>query len=225
MKREKRRLHGKRKKAAGPPPVLHPDEGRRVRQRKAVWNASAQKILGGLATLANAKVYLAWCNPDEPRVGLFANQTWEDKQRMLIYCSVYRDVESYPKYGVGSKTHSRRSGTPGMMLDGAPLSQLVDAGSPEYAKEQALLPAEQRAHLTAKSWVPNWQKFLLTNTGIGYMANTGPKCDQNVRLTATVLNKWSSAQVMRATKVIVPHTEIISPYCTEEARQRDWNRA
>ena len=71
-------------------------------------------------------------------------------------------------------------------MDGLPLAEIIERGSPDFARvtrvlsykmsganftlqEQAKLDVRKRKRLQPRSWIPNWHKTLLRETGCGFM--------------------------------------------------------
>jgi hypothetical protein len=159
-------------------------------------------------TINNGQVYCAIDDSTVPMAALYAGIDFEDGECVTAYCPVMRDVSV-----VQVTTHTRRSGTPGQVQDGLPLSQLVFRGSARFRLQQQLLNIRDRAHLMPGVWVSRKDANVIKGGGIGWMANTRlDKRQHNVKLVPHRVSNLLTVQLLVATKRILAHKEILSPY-------------
>jgi hypothetical protein len=142
-------------------------------------------------------------------VGLHAGRLSKQGADVVRYGDIRRGQICHS----GSPSHTRRSGTPQTLLDGLPLADRIDRGDLAFGQAQAALPPHERAHLWPYCWLPPWQQRLVTHGGVGYMANISlDSAVHNVRLKRVSIIGFLDSQVLVATRDILPHEEIISPY-------------
>ena len=157
--------------------------------------------------MENEGVYLAHVHADS--VGLHAGRLFRQGEDVVRYGDLRRDQACHS----GSPSHTRRSGTPQTLLDGLPLADRIDRGDLVFRQLQAALPPQQRAHLRPYTWLPAWQQKLVTHGAVGFMANTTlDTAIHNVRTKRVSVIGFLDSQVLVATRDILPHEEITSPY-------------
>ena len=186
------------------PGTIEPDELHCIKRLRL-------PVHGG--TLLNGRVYLTIASIES--VGLFAGALFGTGEPVTRYCDFYRDERTHS----GDTSHGRRSGTPGVILEGMLGATRIGRGDLAFRRAQSVLPPQDRVHLGPGAWVPQWQHDIIVNGGIGYMANTSlDRSKHNVRIQRVTVAAFLDTQVLVAIRPIAPHEEIISPYNNTDMR-------
>jgi hypothetical protein len=157
-------------------------------------------------TLNNGQVYAAVNNDSEP--GLHAGIQFEFGMVVTAYCHVVRDV-----CDVKVTNYARRTGVPGLLMDGLGPAQRMFRGSDSFRQKQQKLDIKDRQHLFPAVWVPRKESDTIKAGGLGWMANTSlNKSQHNVKLVPHIVSKLLTVQLLVATRRILVNQEVLSPY-------------
>lgn len=172
------------------------------------------RYLENMGTLGNGALQVRWstlCNGDSVRtLGLFAARDYQHGDVVTSYGGIRRDLDEVRAQKPGLGTHVRL--IPGNLhycMDGGPWSKLFDRSDLSWQSNQVNLRQDCAIEL----------KDEILRSGVGYMANTGPRGQLNVKVESVLPNELDDpVMFFVATKYIKCGEEIFSPYNNNESR-------
>ena len=163
-------------------------------------------------------LYVAVSGLGSKSLGLFTGRRFESGEQATTYSGEFsQDVG-------GAKRSHARNVRGGFVLDGTDWAEYFRTGLTAGDFEaQAKLPASERAHYMPNSGSAAMD-FLLSHTGVGYMANTGDKCNVTIDYVTHHVKHASVAYhdvcTLKFNKAVERDEEIICMYAFKAAKSR-----
>jgi hypothetical protein len=196
-------------------------------QTKTCREKKYQERIDKIGTLDNGRVSVRVSSlaAPVPMMGLFANQKFEVGEVVTTYGGQLRSVHDARSESARLHTHTRRIPESDFVRDGKAWSERFRLSFPLKEQLQEMKrPAGKRTHLfptndhKKKEQDGKAEDILNTfirTTGIGYMANTGPRKQLNVKVINLSVDKFGlepCEMFYVASKSIQPDDEILVAY-------------